>query len=498
MKKSWIPVAALLLAAAAEPASAQPADARDIAAEIGVLGEKGELSAALAKTDAALATFVEPGYDRGLMLYLRAALLTEMQRYKEALASLEPAIAMLPDAPVPRRMLAILQAAEGQPVEASRTVVHIADRFPNEVASLDSMWIGSLMRELDEKKAVDARFEMALALASRGYNDADEPGAVDWIMAEAIVGLLRRDRADEARPLLARLTDASTLLEMLVDRQYEPLWPDLEAQAGPRGARAMATDLAATQAAHRRDPKNLASLRTYMNALCAVGRTGEAAALGAPFTADLAAIEKAGEDGFWLVNAQASALAESGRFDEGDRLLGKLLTLKIADYPDLISMAINRGAALVEFGRPAEALAAANFVKAQGEQAMSDYGRMWNWRTETCALQALGRTADAQAVLARIEALKDKNVAAHTMAMLCHDRLDVVEKVVIERLADPDKRGTMLLALQDFRAGQQANADDALREKLLSLRARPAVRKAIEASGRILSIDADRTYWGSF
>lgn len=491
-------IALLLFVIVSAPAAAQPADARQAAGEIAQLAEKGELAAALAKADAALGTFTEPGVDRGLLLYLRAAALADLGRRPEALASMEQAIAMLPDAASTRKVLASLQAAEGRLVEASATIVHIADRFPGEVDELDPQWIGLLMRELEAKKAADARFELALALASRGYDVAAEPGAVDWVTAEAIVGLLRRDRADEARPLVARLTDAPTLIEMLVDRQYRALWPEIEAKAGPRAGQAMAADLAATRAAHQRDPKNLVSLRAYMTALRAVGRAGEAAALAAPFTADLAAVAKAGEDGFWLVNTQAYALAESGRLDDADRLFGELLTLKLADHPELVSMAINRGGMLLDFGRPAEALAAATAVNAEGEKAMSDYGRMWNWQTETCALQALGRADDARVVLARIEGLKSTNPAAYTRALLCHDRLDAVEKVVLERLGDAEKRGAMLVALQDFRASAATTAGDAMRDKLLSLRARPAVRKAIDAAGRILSIDADRTYWGSF
>lgn len=489
--------AGLLLTA---PAAAQDAEALQRRAEaISQAVESNELPKALQLIDAALADLPEPGLHRGLFLRMRGAVLSDLDRPTEALVAVEQAIAMLPEDDADLRfLLASLQVANGRGVDASRTIVHIADRFPERIKDLKLEAIGQLMRELDPKKEPDARFELALALTSRGIAGGEAPGAMDWLKAEAIVGLLRRDRVDEARPLVSGLIDASTLIEMLVDNQYRPIWPEIEAKAGLGGARAIASELAAVDAVRKADPANLKLTSGYLRALRGAGRARDAAAIDVPIAGDLAAIEKAGEDAFWLVNARADALAETGRVDEGDKLFARLLTLGLQKHPELISMAINRSALLLDYDRPAEALAAAAFAEAQGKDAASDYGHMWSWQVETCALTALGRPGEAKSALARIVPMKSKNYAAYTLALLCHGRLDDVEKVVLERLSDPAERGAMLIALQDFRSGPNATAGSRMRDKLLQVRDRPAIRKAISSAGRILSIEADRTYWGSF
>ncbi len=72
------------------------------------------------------------------------------------------------------------------------------------------------------------------------------------------------------------------------------------------------------------------------------------------------------------------------------------------------------------------------------------------------------------------------------------------EKLLLKRLADPDKRPAMLTALQDFEPAAAEPFADAMRAKLLAIRDRPAVRKALETHGRITTIAAGHSLWGGF
>lgn len=500
--KIWAQAAVVVALAMAIPpvSSAQAVNPRAerLFDEIVETGGKGDLATALVKVDQALKIFVDPGLERGAFLQLRAATLQGLRRGAEALADAEQAVAMVPDDTRARLLLAELQLEQGRAIDASRTIVHLSDRQPTAIKSLNARWVGALLRDLDAGSAAEARFELALALTSRGFADPEWPGASDWINAEAIEGLIRRGRLDEAQPLVGGITDVTTQIKMLADRGFEPLWPELEAKAGPRAERLLANDLASARRAYERDPNNVIALRSYVMTLRSLGRSREAIGLAMPLAGDLREVEKRGPPAFWLVNEVALALAESGQVDAGDRLFDRLLTLGVAEHPELVSMAINRGAMLLNANRPTDALAAAAFVDAQGAGALSDYGRMWNWQIQTCALRALGRSAEAQPIFDRMVATKSANDEAYMLALLCHDRLGDAEQLIVDRLADGARRADMLLALQDFRSSSQPTLLMTMREKLLSLRTRPAVRRAIDASGRIRVIDADRTYWGSF
>jgi len=461
--------------------------------EMARLSDRGDVAAVLKKLDAGLATYVDPGSERGLLLGLRAAALEDMDKPAEALADIDQAVAMVPDEPDIRFRQATLQRSVGKNADAARTMIFIADAFPDELAGLNIRWVGSLIRDLDGDK--NMQFELAMALASRGYDLADQPGRVDWIVAYAILGLIERDRDDEARALVPRLIDTSTIIEMMIDRRYESLWPALEAKAGPQARTALAAERAAIEAAWRRDPGNIERTADYANSLQAAGRPLDAVNLGAPLVADMAKIAQQGEPGFWLVNAQAQALASAGRVDEADALFRKLLALGLEKHPDLISMAINHSSMLLDEGRTASALEAADALDALEPGYMSDYGRMWVWETQACANAALGRAEPTAAALAKLQGKQDQNVDAALLALLCADKLDDAELILLKRLADPDKRGAVLTALQDFEPAAPDPFADAMRAKLLALRDRPAVRKAIEAEGRILTIAAPHSHW---
>lgn len=461
--------------------------------EIVKLSERNDLPALTKKVDSGLARYPDPGPERAMLLGIHAAILEDSRKPAEALAIMDQVVAMLPDEPDFRLRHASLQRQVGKNVEAARTIIFLADAFPDEVPNLNVRWIGSLIRDLAAAK--DARFELELALASRGYGVASEPGRVDWIIADAILGLVERDRLDEARPLVARLIDTSTIIEMTVDRRYQPLWPTLEAKAGARFAPALAAERAAIEAAWRRDPGNIERVADYINSLHAAGRPLDALTVGAALVADMAKIEQQGENGFWLVNAHAQALAGAGRVDEADTLFRKLLALGIDKHPDLISMTINHSSLLLDHARNAAALEAADKIDTLTPGHMSDYGQMFVWKTQACASGALGQAARARASLAKIQPMQDKNVGAAMLSLLCTDQLDAAEKLLLKRLADPDKRGAMLTALQDFEPAAPEPFADAMRAKLLTVRDRPAVRKAVAAHGRIMTIAAPHSHW---
>ncbi|MFC3711067.1 hypothetical protein ACFOMD_00700 [Sphingoaurantiacus capsulatus] len=506
MRKFLPRLLAAALLAAAVPAVAQTAEdvarldaVKALAERASGLAAQGQLEPALALIDEGLAVRPEPGRERGGLLYMQALLLSDLRRPAEAVTAIDAAAAMLPDRPELRLMQAQVQLRAGQAEAASRTVVYMADAFPAGLTKIDEPWLSQLLRELEGPAKEELRFDLLMALSSRGYAGRGTPGAADWMYDDAILGLLKRDRLDEAKAMAAKFVDSSALVRMLVDRRYAKLWPAIEAKAGPRAAKAIAAEVAAVEAAYRAKPQDYETVAAYLAALRGVGRVGEAVTVSTPFAADMAKVEAGGEDAFWVINEHAYALAAAGRVDEADAAFAKLLAMDLAKNPALITMAINRGSLLTSYGRPAAALAVAEWVTAKGDRATTGFGLMWVAATRACALKALDDPG-ATAALGMLTADPKINYPAATMALLCADRLDEAEKLVLARLEDPARRGGMLLAFQDFEQDAPGGATfrAALAAKLLAIRDRPAVRKAIARHGRILPIAARQTTWGGF
>ena len=462
--------------------------ARQLSRQAFELTEAQKLEEALPLLDEALRLVPLPGEPRGRIQMQRGWLLTQLKRPQEALPALEQASAMLPNEPQAYIYWAEAQWAAGQTVAASQNITYVARHYPERLRQMDKRAVIGLLDALKRGNHTEARFGLVLTLVWQGYDGGSATGEMDWLRMEAATGLLQRNRPEEAADVASAVTDNYAMLEMLVSRQFEPIWPRLEEKAGPDMAKHLAANLTAASEAFKQEPGNLKQRLRYMNALRALGRYEEAIAAAEPVTGDLQAMAAAGDDGLFLVNDQAYALLAAGRGEEADQLLGKLLALDIDKYPMLTNMAINRSEILLRLGRYEDALRTADWAEEHTGKWMNAYGRMWNWSNRTCALKMLGRQAEAEATLRQMAEHKTENYAAHLVALLCHDRLDDVEAVVLKQLADEEKRGDMLIQLQDFQGQRNTPLDTAINEKLNRVLQRPAVQQAVQAAGRLLTI----------
>lgn len=494
-----IMIACTLAPAAVTAAAAQeqsdPNAVAKLADESVDLVKKGNISGALAKLDKALKLAPLPGQQRGAIQYLRTVLLLRIDRLQDALDAISEAAVMLPEAQT-YELLAQVQIFNERYAEASQTIVLIADRFPEKLTEFDQNLVFQIISKLDANTQADARFEMVLALANRDYGNSQSPGRADFLKQKSILGLLERGRKGEAEKILSSMVRSSTLLSMMIDRRFQELWPQIENKTGPDLAQQFATELSALEAAHRQQPNSYYILTDYMTALRVAGRPKDAAAAADAVLPGMNVIAKTGEPAFWAVNEQMYALAESGRLDDADKLMATLLKLDIQEHADLVSMAINRGEVLLMFNRPEAALQAAAWVEKNSQGAISEYGRMWILSNKSCALQALGKRDEAEAMLKTMAAHKSDNPSAYLLTLLYHDRLDEAEKVVLESLADEDERITMLTTLQDFAGDANDTRFGPFISRLKSLRQRTAVRQAIDTAGRILTVAARRSHWG--
>lgn len=496
--------AGLILACAISPAFAakpQPASTSQPAQEEGsnpllqlhgqvvTLIKADRADEALTLLDEALVAYPMPGLARGMVQLLRGGILAEFGRLPEAAQALDQAAAMTSQ-PVAYLLLAHVQIFENRAVEASQNIINAVHRDPK--ALQDFKWenVAELLRDLKDQGHTEARFDLMLAIVWANYDGGEPPGSLDFLKMDAARGLLERGRLEEALPLVDTVIDYHSMLRMLVDRRFEPFWPRLEEKAGPNLARQLASILTALKDARRQTPDDPRLLFYNMNTLRLLGRYDEAIALGEPLSRDMAAVAEKGIDAFWVVNEQAYILATTGRSEEADQLMEKLLALGVDTHPDLVSMAINRSDILLLQGRYEDALRAADWATENGDRFMSDYGRMWTWRHRTCALAALERQTEADETLQRMTEIKTVNRTAYLDALLCHDKLDEAGLAIISNLDSAEDRGKMLASLQNYTYWKPTPFEAMLDARLKTVISRPDVAEAVNAAGRIISVAA--------
>lgn len=501
--KQLAAAAGLLLACAISPAlankpqpdAAPPQTQAEAFPHIGLLlerveklAEEGRADEALALADEALAKAPLPGMERGMVQLMRGGALVVLERFPEAIEALDQAAAMT-DLSIAYMMLAEAQVIGDQALEASQTLMAATYRDPEILMDFELAVMAELLERLRDQGHLEARFELTLTLARAGYDGGEPAGRLDWLKTEAAGGLLERGRLEEAVPLIDAVTDSYAMLNMLVSRRFEPLWPTLEEKAGLDMARQLANALASVEEARRQAPDNLKLLYRNMNTLLALGRYDEAIALGEPLSRDMAAVAEHGYDAFWVVNEQAFALASTGRGEEADQLMETLLALGMDEHPDLVSLAINRAEnLLLLLGRYEDALRAADWAEEKGSFFMSDSGRMWVLRHRVCALAALGQHIHAWLALGQMIEMRQKNGIAYLDALLCTDQLDEAEEVIAENLDSLLDRDAMLAILQNYTGQRHTPFGDMIKARLDSLISRPEVAKAVNAAGRIITV----------
>ena len=351
-----------------------------------------------------------------------------------------------------------------------------------------------VFRQLRARGDEATRGRLAAALFRIGWPGQGERGSIDFLRSVLIGDHLRRDEIAAAADYAAGLVAPDLVAELIVQRRYDPLFPD-GADRLARLEAALALDDRNTSADLADNPGNMRRVLDRAQHLRTLGRDAEALELLGPHIGDVAATVRADETGLWLVNEAAYTLLALGRGDEGADLMGRLAALSIDEQPELISTSINHGAVLWRVGRYEEALARTQALERDFARYASEYGKMWMRANIVCSLAALGRAGEAEPVLEAMRAAADENEASLSRAYLCLDDLDAAEELMIRRLAAADPRQAVM-ALQDYTVVNEASVPDPVFDRLMTLRERPAVRDALERVGRVLPLPVARTYWG--
>lgn len=369
--------------------------------------------------------------------------------------------------------------------EEIAVLAEIARKQPKALARLQTPYVLRLRSELAASPRSAARlFALDEALLAN-WAPAD-PGAWDAVAFAHTLALLEAGKTKEAETLAVSLSGAAYMLRIRIDRRFDAI-----AAAHPGAfdvVKAAEAELAASRTAAQAEPDSLKAVVTVADDLVRLNRGAEALALLDGALARLARDGAAFKDGAewkpWAHSTRGTALASLGRKDEG--LAAMQAAVDAAgetpkEKTDRASHALNLAQALMENGRPEEALALAGPVT-----ELSKFGKANRLLIIACAQADLGRTAEAKAALKDLRALQPMGGLTQ-LALFCLDE-DEAAALLARRLQDPKQRYGALAGMQTFlpepALGRMAAV---MAARKAAVEARPKVRALAERYGHLES-----------
>ena len=308
------------------------------------------------------------------------------------------------------------------------------------------------------------------------------------------------------------LTSPAEILLVLADQKLRFLWPAVTEYAGPSLERLKRGLLASSKMGYeRREPIFFASatgesvLRPPARAISqysrALERTGDLSGAVELLRKEALALNLKkgwGRTEYSVLWTQlAGVLHNSGQSDAAlAEIATGLKTLGSSQYAD--NLAITRAAVLTESGRYAEGLRAVDQVweryRNRGSERVAGSERQFAW-IRACALNGLGRTAEAEAAFPNLDALPDPvdqdwvvptNTSIQSRALQCKGDVEGLVRLTVAQLQSGRLLPPILLYLQD---GYQVQKD--VRRVWLKVRSDPRVIAA--AKGRVRQLPPEYT-----
>jgi tetratricopeptide (TPR) repeat protein len=368
--------------------------------------------------------------------------------------------------------------------EAYKDLLVLAQSYPDEIKDVALRNVFRVGRHLLEKDRHDDFLVLLLALKKANYRGPDPLITTDYLHKYLIEELVGHNRAEEAVPLIADLTQYDALLELRISRHFAALWenpsvmPLLQPQDFP------ARHLGAAQKLAAQHPKSLNAVMQLVSALRLNGRYDDALQLAQAALNEPAKYEPNTEMELWLKNELAYVLQAQGRFAESTAALEPLLAKSAKEDGKLVNQFINLGVMFLQQGRYAEAVAAAE--KARGFS--SSYGDKFIQYVNACAAYRTGKTNEAETMLLEILSKPDDNYGAVTDTLLCLNHEDQAAAMVLKRLNDKLQQSEMLGELQDCRENpQRPPLARELHAALIKIRERPEIQAAVTPLGVIIA-----------
>jgi tetratricopeptide (TPR) repeat protein len=300
-----------------------------------------------------------------------------------------------------------------------------------------------------------------------------------------ISGLIKMGAIDQGAMRIGKIADSDTLFHLRTQHQYEPLWSNPVAQGYLRLEDFAERHIAAQRLRSQRDPRNLLERHYLISLLWGKGRFDEAVDLAQDALRNISSYKSDPESAAWIRDDLAHALISRGEFDAANDAIKPVALVPTRAKPYLVNFAINYSSMLHYEGRFDDAIRQTRVAEAFGRaDTASPYGISIIRYVQLCALQHLGKTADAQRTYDAVVKMPGRSPYLILNALLCLDRTDEAASLLTAMLGDSRIRIRTFATLQDCVDNPKLpQLWVALRTKTLALRDRPEVRQAIDKIG---------------
>lgn len=421
--------------------------------------------------------------------FLMAGTAGEARDWPKARAAIEKAVAF-PEADATDWQVRIqIARSSGDTADGLRSIAVMARRFPKGLTALSDEDIGRWFDRAKLETDQDLAFDFVDALLTHWTpNDpfVDPFVELNGMRQVQVEGLLRQGRTAQAIAATRKIDNPDVLIAMRADKRFDALSAADPALLDPKPA--ALRQLARIDALYPAHTDLLSGVDARTSALLDLNRGEEALAFVET------AITRAQKDprAFkdidtrlgWTINLKNLALGSLGRDEEALEALETAARVPEKGKAN-INQTLNLAGQQMRMGRFKAALATVASVR---DDRLSPYGRAVDLRITACSATQLGDLATADEALRQLRGVKLEAKRQLEDALLCRGDLDGAAAMLIGRLQSPVQRNLALAGLQvaPLRPSPLP-LDVTLRQRIAELCARPDVRAAIDAVGRVIS-----------
>ena len=418
---------------------------------------------------------------QAIVAAMRASASIGLKRDKEAAHLIAESQRLAPQSEYPATLLFSAGLVTGRTEYSAEALDWMIPRFSDAVRDIDKQDMWFFLSE--EPKGQERRNEdRRIALAKLRFGG--EGG--DYLAVEAVGFLVKRGDSAGAAEIVKLIDDPRSVEDLLIQKRYSALWPQIEALAGPRLQKVRYSSAAAAEREYSSKTEDHERLAQLANTLRYAGRFTEAIAIRDKLPVSSEGMAEADEGIGWAANNVALALHAAGRADEADHLFA---LLNEASMPEgkgrwRVSMIINRLELLVADGKFDKAEKLLDLSEKSAANDGSPYAQQLVRRLRYCTLSRLGRNADATKLLPDVLKHAEDARGPTVDGLVCAGELDKAEELVLSSLKDDKFEGDFVRQLQ----ARALTSDDpsVWQERWQALRQRPAIAAAFDRLGRDL------------
>ncbi len=416
---------------------------------------------------------------------LMAGAAAETRDWPKARAAIEKATASPEADATDWRTRIRIAVYSGDTADGLKSIIVIARRFPDGLALLSDEDIGRWLDRAKIQPDQELAYDFVDALLTR-WTPADPFTELDGMRQIQVEGLLRHGDTAKAIEVTRKISNPDILVAMRADKRFDALSAAGPGLLDPKAA--ALRQLAGIDALYAAHPGLLSGVDARTSALLDLDRGEEALAfVEAAITRaqkDPGAFEDVDARLAWTINLKTHALGTLGRDEEALEALETAARVPEKGKAN-VNQTLNLAAQQMSMGRFKAALATVSSVR---DDRVSPYGKAVGLRITACSATLLGDLKTADEALGQLRELKLEAKRQLEDALLCRGDLDGAAAMLIERLQNPVQRNLALAGLQvtPLRPSPLP-LDVTLRQRRAELRARPDVRAAIDAVGRVIT-----------